>query len=103
MDKVYRFVRCLIVEERHQTRRTLNRVEWHALHRQRIVRAQTERCVLRFSIEHLALARLQPVGVDVQILNNYIFISHRESAFACFDHREGCLSNAKSLSKLLLR
>ena len=103
VDEVYGFGLRLIREQRHQSRRSLDRVERHALQRQRIVRAESVGRQVGFGVEHVAFAALQPFGVYVQFLNQYVAVPGREPGFPRFDHRKGRFADAKMLSQLFLR
>ena len=54
-------------------------------------------------VERLSLARLQPLGIDVQFLNQDVAVARREARAPGLDHRKGCLADSKSLCQLLLR
>ena len=103
MDVVHRNARLAVVEQRNQTRRTLDGVERHALQRQRIVGAVAERVgEVRLGIEHLSLARLYPVGIHVQFLNKKVPVARRQSGLARLNHRKCGFADAKSLCELFL-
>ena len=102
VDVVHRLGLHVLGKERHQSGRPFNRVERHALQRQRRVGAAHVGRQVGLGVEHLALARLEPFGVDVQLLNQNVPVSRRKTRLSGFNHREGRLSDAKSLCQLLL-
>jgi hypothetical protein len=103
VDEIDGFELRLVAEQRYESRRPLDRIERHALQRQRVVRAVQVGGQVGFGVEHAALARFEPVGVYVQFLNQNVAIARRERRLARFDHRECGFPDPKMLSHLLLR
>ena len=103
MDEIHGFGLRLVGEQRYQSRRALDRVEGHALQRQRIVRAVHVSCQVGFGVEHVALAAFEPFGIYVQFLNQDVPVACREPRLAGLDHRERRLADAKPLCQLFLR
>ena len=103
MDEIDGFGLRLVGEQGNQPRRALDRVERHALERQRVVRAVHVGRQVRLGVEHAAPAGFDPFGVYVQFLNQDVPVPRREPRLAGLDHREGGFAYSKSLCELLLR
>ena len=103
VDEIDGFGLRPVGEERHQPRRALDRIERHALQRQRIVRAVHVGRQVGFGVEHVALAGFEPVGIHIQFLNQYVAVAGREPRLAGLDHRKRRFADAKPLCQLLLR
>ena len=102
VDEVDGLALRLVGEQRDQARRALDRVEGDALQRQRVVRAVHVGRQVGFGVEHVALAGFEPVGIDVQFLNQYVAVARRKPRLAGFDHRQRRFADSKSLCQLLL-
>lgn len=69
MDVIHGLNLRIVGEKRDKARSAFNRVERHALQWQRLVGAEGEWGEVGLHAEHLTLARLEPIGVNIKILN----------------------------------
>ncbi len=87
VDVVDRFGLGPVGEERHQPRRPFDRVERHALQRQRVVGPVAVCRQVGLGVEHGLAPRFEEFGIDVQFLNQYILVACGQGRLAGFDHR----------------
>ena len=103
VDVVDRAHRLPVQEKRHQPGGSLYIIEGYALRGQSAVGAVREDRLGPLFEKHLPLSGFEPLGINVQFLNNNIFISFRKRCAAGLDHRQRTLPDAQFLGKRLLR
>ena len=103
VDVVDRAHRLPVQEKRHQPGGSLYIIEGYALRGQSAVGAVREDRLGPLFEKHLPLSGFEPLGINVQFLNNNIFISLRKRCAASLDHRQRTLPDAQFLGERLLR